>query len=73
LTRLLTHKRTDRVHLISEPRHLPVHSFQTLLADLATVAKNRIQPKLSDAQPFDMITRPTVLQQRALALLGVTL
>jgi hypothetical protein len=52
---------------------LPVHSFQTLLADLATVAKNRIQPKLPDSQPFDMITRPTVLQQKALALLGVTL
>jgi hypothetical protein len=52
---------------------LPVHSFQTLLADLATVAKNRIQPKLPDSQSFEMITRPSVLQQKALALLGVTL
>jgi transposase len=52
---------------------LPVHSFQTLLADLATLAKNRIQPKLPDSLPFEMITRPTVLQQKALSLLGVTL
>jgi hypothetical protein len=55
------------------PDHLPVHSFQTLLADLATVAKNRIQPKLPNSLPFEMITRPTVLQQKALSLLGVTL
>jgi transposase len=52
---------------------LPVHSFQTLLANLATLAKNRIQPKLPDSLPFEMITRPTVLQQKALSLLGVTL
>ena len=44
---------------------LPVHSFQTLLADLATLAKNRIQPKLPDSPFFEMITRPTVLQQKA--------
>lgn len=50
----------------------PVHSFQTLLQDLATVAKNRIQPKDS-APAFDVLTRPTILQQRAFDLLGVTL
>ncbi|WP_017328136.1 hypothetical protein [Synechococcus sp. PCC 7336] len=26
--------------------NLPVHSFQTLLADLATIAKNQVQPNL---------------------------
>lgn len=51
----------------------PVHSFQTLLQDLATIAKNRIQPKDSSAPAFDVITRPTPLQQRALDLLGVSL
>lgn len=51
----------------------PVHSFPTLLADLGTIAKNRIVPKVSGAEPFDQITRPTPLQQRALDLLGVHL
>ncbi len=51
----------------------PVHSFQTLLQDLATIAKNRIQPQDSSAPAFDVITRPTPLQQRALDLLGVPL
>jgi hypothetical protein len=55
------------------PDDLPVHSFQTLLAELATLTKNRIQPKQLDSLPFEMITRPTVLQQKGLSLLGVTL
>src|SRR6266496_551613 len=49
----------------------PVHSFQTLLADLATVVKNRLQPKDGSGAAFDMITTPTRLQQRAFDLLGV--
>ena len=51
----------------------PVHSFKSLLRDLATIAKNRIQPKASGASPFEMITRPTPFQQRALDLLGIHL
>jgi len=51
----------------------PVHSFQTLLADLATLVKNRLQPKDRSASAFEMITTPTPLQQRAFNLLGVTL
>ena len=51
----------------------PVHSFQTLLSDLATISKNRIQPQLPGSVAFDKITRPTSLQQRALDLLGVRL
>jgi hypothetical protein len=50
----------------------PVHSFQTLLEDLATVAKNTLQPRDDSAKPFEMITTPTHLQQRALDLLGVS-
>lgn len=52
---------------------LPVHSFQTLLADLATISKDRIQPRLAGAAVFDKVTRPTPVQQRALDLLGVHL
>jgi hypothetical protein len=52
---------------------LPVHSFQTLLADLATISKDRIQPRLAEAGAFDKVTRPTPVQQRAFDLLGVRL
>jgi hypothetical protein len=45
---------------------LPVHSFQTLLKDLATITKNQMQ--MGD-QSFEMITTPTQLQQRAFDLL----
>ena len=52
---------------------LKVHSFQTLLGDLATIVNNRIQPKDKRIAAFDMLTQPTVIQQRAFDLLGVTL
>ena len=51
----------------------PVHSFRTLLDDLATIAKNRLSPRLPGSQPFDLITRPTPLQNRAFDLLGLRL
>ncbi len=51
----------------------PVHSFQTLLGDLATIVKNRIQPKDPKIPTFDMLTTPTPVQQQAFALLDVTL
>jgi hypothetical protein len=54
--------------------NFPVHSFGTILADLATIVKNRVQPKLSKLEvTFDKITCPTPLQQKALDLLGVSL
>src|ERR1035437_4563973 len=52
---------------------LKVHSFQTLIGDLATIAKNRIQPADKNIAVCDMLTQPTLIQQRALDLLGVTL
>ena len=52
---------------------LPVHSFQTLLADLATIARNRVLLRLPNAEPFDVVTRPTALQREAFRLLGVRL
>ena len=51
---------------------MKVHSFQTLLGDLATIVINRIQPADKTIAAFDMLTRPTAIQQRALDLLGVT-
>jgi transposase len=52
----------------------PVHSFQTLLADLGTIVKNNICSTVKGASfVFDKITVPTKVQQRALDLLGVSL
>ena len=51
----------------------PVHSFRTLLANLATVTRNTVAPRLPGTEPFEVITRPTPLQDKALKLLGVRL
>jgi hypothetical protein len=48
-----------------------VHSFTTLLADLATVCANQIKPA-DDMPPFTMTTTPTQLQRRAFELLSVS-
>ena len=50
---------------------LPVHSFQTLLKDLATIAKSRIEPKIPGVAPFDQLTERTPLQQRVFDLLKI--
>jgi transposase len=50
-----------------------VHSFQTLIGDLATIVKNRIQPADKNIAGFDMLTQTTAIQQRALDLLGVSI
>jgi len=51
----------------------PVHSFQTLLADLATLAKNRVRLVGSDTAEFYELTDPTPGQQHAFEMLGVTI
>jgi transposase len=44
----------------------PVHSFRTLLAELATLARNRVRPAgADDAACFDLLTTPTSLQREA--------
>ena len=50
----------------------PVHSFHTLLEDLASVVKSYIKPKGLELDPFVKITSPTILQQKAFDLLGVS-
>ena len=47
---------------------MPVHSFQTLLQDLRTVALNTVQ---MGEQTCQMVTAPTPVQQRAFDLLKV--
>jgi transposase len=49
----------------------PVHSFQTLLKDLATMVKDRMRPNLPTAPCFYKITQATLLQKKAFALLGI--
>jgi hypothetical protein len=53
------------------PDGLPVHSRQTLLADLATLARNTVTTALNPAHDFVVHTRPSKLQQKALDLLAV--
>ena len=59
-------KRTDPAH--GEP--LPVHSFRTLLADLATLTRNLVE--LGTGRADTLLAVPTKLQRSALQLLGVT-
>lgn len=52
----------------------PVHSFRTLMADLATIVKNKIQSNCHEVPLiFEKITQPTRIQQKALDLLSVSL
>jgi transposase len=53
------------------PDGLPVHSFRTLLADLATLARNTIVTAINPLYPLTVVTRPTPVQQKAFDLLGV--
>ena len=49
----------------------PVHSFQTLLEDLATVTRNRIRLQGREDAEFELQANPTAVQRRAFELLGV--
>jgi transposase len=53
------------------PDGLPVHSFRTLLADLATLARNTIVTAINPNYPLTVVTRPTPVQQKAFDLLGL--
>ena len=48
---------------------MPVHSFQTLLKDLATLTRNEVR---MGAQTLHMLATPTPVQQRAFQLLQVS-
>ena len=55
------------------PDGLPVHSFDTLLEDLATRCRNTCTAKTEGLEEatFQQLTAPTPLQARALSLLGL--
>ena len=49
-----------------------MHSFASLLADLATICLNPIQPADPALPGFRLVTTPTAVQRQALDLLGVS-
>jgi hypothetical protein len=62
------------VSQLTDPAHgelLPVHSFHTLLADLATLTRNVV--RLADERVRVLLAAPTKVQRRAFDLLGVSL
>ena len=63
--RKVTSRRTDD--------GLPIHSFRTLLSDLATLCLNKVCLPSNQKYRFDLPTTPTPLQARAFELLGVGL
>jgi transposase len=60
--RKIASKRTDD--------NLPVHSFQSLMADLATVTRNTMAMAASPDTTFVIYPEPTPVQTRAFRLLG---
>jgi hypothetical protein len=59
---------------LSDPAHgevLPVHSFRTLLADLGTLTRNTVG--FGGTSELTVLSKPTAVQHRALALLGAEL
>jgi hypothetical protein len=49
----------------------PVHSFRTLLQDLATLTRNTV--RLGDAAPVTMLAKPNPIQPEVFAKLEVPL
>jgi hypothetical protein len=50
---------------------LPVHSFRTLLKDLATLTYNITHTALNPEAKITLTTRPTPIQTKAFTLLGL--
>ena len=63
---------TDKASRKRTDGDLPVHSFQSLLGDLATIAINRVRPKAAAIAEFDKLTEPTASQAQAFKLLQVS-
>jgi len=55
------------------PDGMPVHSFQTLLADLGTLARNTIVTAITPDHELTVVTRPTPIQRKAFELMEVAL
>ena len=52
---------------------LPVHSFRSLISDLATLCLNKVSLPSNPKYRFELPTKPTPLQARAFELLDVSL
>lgn len=50
----------------------PVHSFATLLEDLSTLCRVTLRPNIKGAKTFHKLAKPTSVQAKILALLGIT-
>jgi len=61
---------TQKVHTHTLADGTPVHSFRTLLDELATLVRNTCRAPASpeDSPTFDLLTLPTTLQRRAFEL-----
>ena len=49
----------------------PVHSFQNLPTDLATLPRNPVVTAMAPDRPFTILTRPTQIQRKAFDLLSL--
>jgi len=60
-------------HAHRTPDGLPVANFRTLIAELATLTRNRVVPPGADERAaFEVLSELTPLQARALELIGVS-
>jgi len=70
-------QRSQTARRKAETKHsadgLAVHSFQTLLNDLASICRVSCRPAVKGAKTFEKLTIPNEVQQKALDLLDVKL
>jgi hypothetical protein len=64
-------KASTQVVAVGDGETQPVHSFRTLLGDLATLTRNTV--RFAGQKMLTVQTTPTSVQRRALSLLGVEL
>ncbi|HSI58697.1 MAG TPA: IS1634 family transposase [Ideonella sp.] len=64
------HAKNKDIHKLADDG-LPLHSFRTLLRDLATLAYNITHTRLNPEAKIVLTTRPTPLQAKAFALLDL--
>lgn len=60
---------TEKVSSRTTDEGLPVHSFRTLLKDLATIVRNRVRYAAAEANEFILESQLTRIQRRAFELL----
>lgn len=61
----------EKTHTHRTVDDLPVHSFRTLLRELATLDRSRVQPLFADSETFEKLASPNALQTKAFSLLGL--